>query len=211
MPLLENFKFGGPAVLRIEAERRAIFMFGEDWRAACSFDADKRYNSAISAKDLALSFNGDSILAWRKQMLHDLDDGSPAFISYRSRGRVSFIEHYANDMRQDPADGSPAVVHYHSDGIVSRIAHFDRNVFFTPPDVRPAQIDFDRNGKISRGYSAENGELTAKQVVEMLKESQVNRVANLLAKVDQSVVPSGMPLPGNCDVSAPGNISKGGR
>ena len=62
-------------------------------------------------------------------------------------------------------------------------------------DGSPAQVKYSKSGKVTGGYTSVNGELSASQALKMLKSAQVCRVAELLQKADQAVVPSGMPLP----------------
>ena len=57
-------------------------------------------------------------------------------------------------------------------------------------------MSYSKTGAITGGFSAAtNSELSAEQAAELLKEAQVRRVANLLAKADQAVVPAGTALP----------------
>ena len=80
MPLPKKIKFDVPPSLLEEAQRRAVVMFGEDWRTVCSACHDNSRDQAICVGDLKLSFSQNGMWAWENDELHDLPDGSPASV-----------------------------------------------------------------------------------------------------------------------------------
>ena len=125
-----------------------------------------------------LSFDENTLWSWKNGSFQDPEDGSPAIIEYYKNGQVKFTGHRRDGNAHDPADGSPA------------------------------EIWYSETGEILGGYSSANGKLSPEQMAGMLKAAQVNRVAALLAKADQSIVPVGMPLANDCGVSGSGEFER---
>ena len=65
-----------------------------------------------------------------------------------------------------------------------------------PANGSPACVYYSEDGAVTGGYSSEKKrELTDKEAYDMIMAPTVARVAALLAKADQSVIPIGLPLP----------------
>ena len=233
MPLPKKFKF--PELMRIEAERRAVIMFGEKWRESCSPAETSAGDSTIAAGGKMLSFNTVRLRSWKDGQTHDMDDGTPSEVEYHDNGAVKRCGHYNNGFLHDPADGSPASIGRYSDGTLSAVRHFQQGQLQDPADGSPASISFYQNGQVKRAahyhddkernpedgspsavHYSELGEITsgilsgtgtisAAKTTEMLKSAQFRRVTDLLAKADQSVIPAGMPLPDDYSLPGAGN------
>ena len=126
-------------------------------------------------------------------------------------GQLQEFGHYNAGEFADPPDGSPAQVECYPSGAIKKTRHFRSGSSHAPEDGSPANVYYFENGEISGGYSSEKGKLSPAKVSEMLKAAQVNRVASLLEKADQAVVPAGMPLPKDFAVAGAKIKTKGGR
>ena len=199
MPISPDFKFAGSPAFQAEAERRAAIMFGENWRSACSQAKDRGGARAIAANDNLMSFDDVQIRSWKHNKLHDLADGSPALCKYHTSGHVALHIHYIGGHINDPAPGVHAFVEYYPSGRVKETSHYINDGYLDPQDGSPARINYSESGCIIGGWAASVGKLDALEVEQMLKAVQLCRVADLLAKADQSVVPAGMPLPRKCE------------
>ena len=197
--------------MQVEAERRAFVMFGENWQSLCSTVHDIRGTNAISLGGKTLAFTWEFLRTWDGLLAHDMSDGSPADIAYWPDGTVRRIEHFRDGTLNDPEDGSPAVICHHEVGTLKSIGHFFKGSRMDTDDNIPAHISYFEDGDIEGGISSVRGKLDADQVIKMLKAVQVSRVADLLTKADQAVVPSGMPLPENAIQPAAAPKSKDGR
>ena len=164
MPLSKDFKFPTFPAVQEEAERRAVLMFGESWRDVCEVARDRFNNDAISNGDMMLSFSAKMVLSWASQRRNDLSDGYPARIAYYSNGNVHYTGHFRDDAVCDTEDGGPA------------------------------QVRYSELGEVLKGHSSVHGHLSADESINMIKAAQFNRVAALLAKADQAVIPVGIPL-----------------
>ena len=211
MALPKNFQFPGPADFQAEASRRAAVLFGEDWRAVCVFCADRLKERALSSNDSILSFANLRLRVWQKDRLFDLSDGSPSEVAYYPNGGIAHVLHFLDYRRNDPSDGRPASVEYYANGALRSVRHFSDDTKTDTTDGTPAFVNYSESGEISSGFSSICGSLTAEETIAMLKAAQVNRVAALLEKADQAVIPSGMPQPKDFDGSGPGGHSKDGR
>ena len=205
MHLANDFKFPGSPELQAEAERRAIIMFGEAWLKTCSQANNRGGARAIAARYRMMAFDDAQIRCWKHKRLQDLADGSPALCKYFSDGRLALRYYYSGGSLNDPKNGAPAVVEYHSSGILKKIAHYRYGEYYDPQDGTPAQINYSKLGESIHGWSAADGKLSAKEATKILKSVQVRRVAALLAKADQSVIPAGMPLPDDYSLPGAGN------
>ena len=165
MPLPKNFKFSKNSAIQASIECRAVALFGPDWRTVCSPATDRFGEAAIAAGGRSMSYFFGGMWAFRGRSRHDLPDGSPSYIAFHAGGNVQAFSHFIKDHLQDPPDGSPAHIEYAPDGV------------------------------IKCGRSSATGHLTAAQTAERIKAAQVRSVAALLAKANQSVMPSGRPLP----------------
>jgi len=166
MALKPDFKFSDIPQVQTEGARRAVLMFGEDWRITCMPGADPDGESAIVHDNTMLSFDCIKFRAWTDGKRHNLSDGSPAVVKFFASGARSHVGHYRDGRLQDSEDGSPA------------------------------QVDYNENGTISGGFSSGlNKNLSADETVAALKAAHVRRVEAAIAKVDQSVIPAGMRSP----------------
>ena len=225
MALKKDFQFPGPASLRAEAERRAVVMFGEDWRDGCSPNQATISSQSIARGELRLSFNKDGLWSSKADETSDLPDGSPAILRYFPDGTLQRAWRFRDDKLNDSSDGLPAKVEYFPDGSLKRkchhraghahdpdsstvadihwypsgvirtTAHYCDGFYCDPADGSPARVDYDETGEIAAGSSPKNGRLSASATIELLRLAQMRRVAAVLGNVDQAVVPSGMPLP----------------
>ena len=194
-----------------ECERRSRVMFGADWRKLCSLGKSASGLAAIVSQGKALSWLQNSLLSDVNGKINDLIDGSPASIAYYKFGQTWKKTHYQNGILQSPKDGTPAYISYFKNGSIQSIGYYQAGERQDTGDGTPALIVYGESGEIARGYSAEKGPLSASETIACLNAAQVRRVAALLAKSEQSVVPSGMPLPESCGVSGPNTRTKDGR
>ena len=200
MALSKDFKFSDVPAAQNEAERRAILMFGASWRDVCVLCKDRRGSSGISFSEKTLSFEGQELVSWTNGERQDLDDWSPANVSYYLNGSIAFLEHYCDGIRCDAADGGPGLLEYYPSGGVKAVTHYSNGTYENTADGLPARVFYSDAGEVTSGLSrTENGltrkELSADEAVAMIKAAQVYRVAALLKTADQSVAPAGMPLP----------------
>ena len=168
MSLPKKFRFSKNPALQAEAERRSILMFGEDWRNVCSKSEDVSHCPAIIVRAQMISFSENALWTWYNDELEDLLDGSPAYVEYHPDGVLHRTSHYCDSYPVDPSDGGPA------------------------------RIEYSECGEIIGGASSEKGGLTVEETSRLVaiaeKANQIRRVEALLAKADQSVIPSVMAL-----------------
>ena len=212
MPLPADFKFSDIPAAQAEGERRAVLIFGADWRDACNCEVFRYAADGIDEFSLVLSskklswhdvnqgggvwFTAAEGVSWTDKLVpNDLADGSPAKLRYNCDGHISTAEYYRDGMQHDSEDGLPAVVHFYPNGQVRIVEHFLCGHFCDAEDGTPGLIYYAEDGAVSRGASAVNGKLTAEEVNKLLAAAKINRVAALLEKADKSVIPVGMPLP----------------
>ena len=183
MALPKDFEFSDISSVHEEGARRAGLMFGENWRSVCTSTVSDvpGGRGTVDADGKSIEFSWRSVSSLTKNGYQDLPDGSPAVFGVYRSGAVSRTARYVSGIASDALDGSPAIVQY------------------------------SESGEISGGFSVANGQLSASQTIKTLKAAQVNRVAALLAKSEQSVVPVGMPLPENYVPPAASTKSKDGR
>ena len=211
MPLPNYFEFSDVPSVQAEAERLACVMFGETWRETCTAGQDSMGFRAIKEDENMLSFSDESILIWKNGKLNDLHDGTPAEIQYYQDGVIKFLDHYVDDKLNDPPDGTPACVEYWKTGGIKYTSRNRDGKFRDLEDGSPSQIWYNKNGEITSAHSASNGLMTPEKAIELLEAAKVFRVAALLEKADQSVVPAGMPMPDNYANPGKPDIAKGGR
>ena len=220
MALPRTFKFSAIAAVQSEGDRRASLMFGKVWRTRCFLSQDSARLPAIACDDNMLSYNATKLAAWRDGTLNDLLDGSCAEIEYYHNGETRKTSHYIAGTHQNPTNGIsavvcyfpngsiqalgycrdildnglPATVDYPQNGTVKAVCYCWNGDIADQPDGFPASICYSDVGEITGGTSSVAGSLTAAETIARIKDAQVRRVANLLEKADQSVLPIGMPL-----------------
>ena len=197
MALSKNFQFSFVPAVQAEAERRAVVMFGENWRADCTLGCDIYQAQGISQGGKTLAADALLLRAYENENVQDLSDGSPAEVDFYPAGVLRSTTHLRANKQNDPADGSPAHLAYHQNGRLAYAAHYQNGHLVDAADGSPAQINYSTSGEITNASSAETGPLSAAETIALLKSLQVRRVENLLAKADQSVIPAGRPLPEN--------------
>ena len=202
MPLPDDFKFSDIPAIQAEGERRAVVMFGADWKQDCALALDGK-DAAIVLGNKSLVF-GHGVLVFGSGepdlflkaseggAEDDLADGSPAIITFYESGIVKETTRMWCRWPADGADGSPAHVKYHSNGSVKEVRYWNAALKDTES---LAQTFYAEDGAVTGGASAAKGDLSAEETTKMIKAVQVARVAALLAKADQSVIPIGLPLP----------------
>ena len=129
---------------------------------------------------------------------NDAADGSHAVVRYFESGVIARTGHLRRRVRTDGADGSPAVVNYYPNGNLKQVEYIccRRTLPKDPANGSPACVYYSEDGAVTGGYSSEKKrELTDKEAYDMIMAPTVARVAALLAKADQSVIPIGLPLP----------------
>ena len=215
MGLPKDFVFPGPDALRVEAERRAVVMFGADWREDCCVSNDRYGRHAIALNDTMLTFTSRHISTLVNGTSQDLLDGTPSEIEYYPDGVAHIVCHFRNGRADSPADGIPASVTYYHNGAIRHVVHMKNGERIDPADGTPCEVSYNRDGIITGGASSVNGALSDKETAKLLdiakKAKQVCRVAELLAKADQDVIPAGMPLPADYGRAFPETNTKGGR
>ena len=125
--------------------------------------------------------------------VNDTAEGHPAHVEYFRTKQIKFLFHYCDGEINDPKDGTPAFVRYYPSGCIHSFGSYRNNSLTDASDGSPAGVEYSKKGEIVGGFSSVFGELTAEETIKMIKNAQVYRVAELLAKADQSVVPAGMP------------------
>ena len=201
MPLPDDFKFSDIPSVQAEAERRAVVMFGADWKRVCDVALDDK-DAAIVLGNKSLVFghvvlvfgSGEPELFLKARVGDeaDLEEGSPAIITFYENGVVKAPTRMWCRWPTDGADGSPSHVKFHPNGNVKEVRYWEAAMKDT---ASLGQIFYDEDGAVTGGASAAKGDLSAEEVNKMLAAAQVERVAALLAKADKSVIPVGIPLP----------------
>ena len=162
MALPKDFKFSHIPAVQAEAERRAGVMFGVNWKELCAlkYEGD---DTCIAANNKRLEFRDDCLSASTGDWLHDLDDGSPAHISYWDTGITAATAHYFEDAPVDQPDGTPA------------------------------RIDYFENGEICGGYSFSRGSLDPAEVIAMVESARLRRCEAVLSTVETKIHAAGIP------------------
>ena len=154
MPLPPSFHFLGPSALQTEAERRAILVFGEQWREVCTQGEYNPHRTSIFVDEDRMTFNDRRIWNLGRDGLQDLSDGSPAKLAFHDDGSIESKAHFIADELNDPTDGSPAQVDYYKDGLIKRSYHYSDGKINDPDTGRPAFVESYANGNCmtSRHY-----------------------------------------------------------
>ena len=176
MALPEDFRFSDVPPMQAEAERRAIVLFGENWRECCALANDDNGAAAICAKDNILSCDRERIRAFHIGNLHDLPDGSPAIVMYERDGVLKRIACYQSGKLHNPKIGGPAQIYYCPEGSISRIVHCRHGRHEDLFDGTPTKIEYSEAGDIAGGTSSLHGVLSAAQTKERLDAARINRV-----------------------------------
>ena len=212
MALPADFIFSKIPAVQAEGERRAVIMFGADWKQVCDLDdawglidtdeVDGEYiivthhpKQLIKTVDYDAKGRPVQLESTERDCPCDLEDGSPAIVSYHLDGQLAFAAHYFYDTPEDTEDGVPAIVRYHPNGQIAFVAHYREDDLWDAADGTPGRIDYAEDGTVIGGQSAVKGDLTAEETVKMIKAAEVFRAAAVLAGVDKTVMPSGQPLP----------------
>ena len=198
MPLSPDFHFCDIPAIQAEVERRALVMFGENWESLCKSISDKII-VADANKSLTFSETFKTICCGEGDCRQDLTDGSPSVIEFHPDGAVKRLTHHRDGKAHDPIGFLPAIIEYHQDGTIASTLHCLSGQLVNPDDGSPSGVQYSEAGEISSGYLVGNGKISAEQVLSLNNAAQVNRVAALLAKADQAVVPSGLPLDSDGD------------
>ena len=111
-----------------------------------------------------------------------------------ANGTIKKVLYCRDGVRNDSPAGTPAYVEFYPDGKVRFVVNVRGGLKMDKEDGTPALVCYSEEGDIIAGFSSVNGDLNAEAIHKMNKAAQVFRVAALLKKADQSVVPSGMPL-----------------
>ena len=140
MPLHKNFTFSSIPAAQAECVRRAVLMFGADWRAVCELECDgPQYSISDPESDGFLVFkvgNADDAYAFQlcstiggeygrdDEEIIDLADGSCACVDFYPNGTVKKTLHFSGGEVNDTEDGQPACVEFAPDGRIDGIMHF---------------------------------------------------------------------------------------
>ena len=153
MPVDADFKFSdstnSPAV-RAEAERRAVVMFGPDWRTVCEEGNDRQFFPAIGHNHVKLSLGATWLKAWTRDEADDLPDGSPACIKFHAGGQLMHITYCRAGKETAPAPGRPAHVDYFPSGAVKREVYYTNGRIENPVPEHPGIIEYYPNGIVKK-------------------------------------------------------------
>jgi len=194
MPIPANFRFHAcePAARR-EAERRAILLFGADWRAKCmpGHDRDRRFCFGVGED--SITARGSFVISWKNGEENDLPDGTPSVMQFYPNGQVWSTRRHQNGVLTDMSDGTPAIIQFYASGNVQSIQHLRNNELTDLPDGTPAEIDYAEDGSIAGGHSAVGiKKLTGSEVEERLAAAKQFRIRHAISQADTAVSVVGM-------------------
>ena len=151
MALPRKFKFSDIPAVEAEAKRRAIVMFGEDWKQRCSLTCDAR-GDAIAAHNLALFFEStkDCRCLWSSDngIINDVIDRSAARVTFYESGMLESEGRYLNGDPHDAEDRTPAYIEYYISGIRKSEEHYFNGERNDPADGYPAVIVYYPNATV---------------------------------------------------------------
>ena len=145
----------------------------------------------VAAASMQMTCSNSQLWCADGEFRQDLPDGSPANVVFYKDGSVRRVAHYRHGKIHAPTCFCPAVIEYYPAGAIKATLHYQYGKYQEQADGCPAGIHYSEDGKISGGCSVGKGKISASHAKHLIKAAQISRVAALLAKADQSVVPAG--------------------